>query len=78
MLGASYERLLQQLEKHRKPFVDAYGATNPPEFFAVVTETFFEKPRTLKKKEPDLYAVLAEFYGQDTAERKESRLRERR
>jgi Mlc titration factor MtfA (ptsG expression regulator) len=24
--------------------IDSYGATSPPEFFAVVTETFFEKP----------------------------------
>ena len=37
-----------------------YGATNPAEFFAVATETFFEKPVQLKNKHPELYE---ELYG---------------
>lgn len=47
--------------------MDPYGATNPAEFFAVATETFFEKPHQLRKKKPDLYDLLAEFYGVDPA-----------
>jgi Mlc titration factor MtfA (ptsG expression regulator) len=39
-----------------------YGATNPAEFFAVATETFFEKPGQLKRKHPELYAELYSFY----------------
>ena len=46
----------------------AYGATNEAEFFAVATETFFEKPRQLKKAAPDLYALLSKYYGLDPAE----------
>ena len=47
--------------------IDAYGATNPPEFFAVITEMFFEKPRALQRRHPELYAELAGFYRQDPA-----------
>lgn len=34
--------------------MDAYGATNPPEFFAVATEAFFEKPNQLHRCKPGL------------------------
>ena len=47
--------------------IDRYGATNPAEFFAVVTETFFEKPRQLQAKHPALYEQLQAFYRQDPA-----------
>jgi hypothetical protein len=44
-----------------------YGATNEAEFFAVATESFFEKPVQMKRMLPDLYAELQEFYGGDPA-----------
>jgi hypothetical protein len=44
-----------------------YGATNPAEFFAVATETFFEKPRQLRSKQPQLYSQLQQFFCQDPA-----------
>ena len=46
---------------------------NPGEFFAVATEAFFDVPIDLREGEPDLYAVLADFYGQDPAGRLETR-----
>jgi hypothetical protein len=45
--------------------MDRYGATNPAEFFAVATETFFEKPQQLKKKHPELFDELKKFYKID-------------
>ena len=45
-----------------------YGATNPAEFFAVATESFFEKPRQMKKRHPDLYEELRLYYRLDPAE----------
>ena len=45
-----------------------YGATNEAEFFAVATESFFEKPQQMKKREPELYAVLSAYYRHDPAE----------
>lgn len=47
--------------------LDEYGTTNPAEFFAVSTECFFERPIPLKERHPELYRVLAEYYGQDPA-----------
>ena len=43
-------------------------ATDPAEFFAVATECFFEKPRPLRQKHPELYDELKRFYQQDPAE----------
>ena len=46
----------------------AYAASNEAEFFAVVTERFFETPGSLKHHFPELYEELREFYRIDTAE----------
>ena len=43
VLGDEYQYLINDIMHHHKPDLDAYGATNPAEFFAVVTEAFFEK-----------------------------------
>jgi Mlc titration factor MtfA (ptsG expression regulator) len=57
---------LQSANEAGTPTVlDTYGATNPAEFFAVVTEAFFERPRALRARHPDLYAELARFFRQD-------------
>ena len=69
VLGHEYEHLLEDLKQHRKTFIDAYGATNPAEFFAVVTETFFEQPVQLRRRHPELYEQLVAFYQQDSASR---------
>ena len=42
--------------------VDSYGATSPAEFFAVVTETFFEKPHQLERRHPQLYKQFKQCY----------------
>ena len=46
-----------------------YAATNAGEFFAVVTEVFFDRGRELQSDRPELYAVLSAFYRQDPAAR---------
>jgi Mlc titration factor MtfA (ptsG expression regulator) len=61
VLGAEYERLRQG----GTSALDTYGATNPAEFFAVATECFFEKPVQMKKRHPELYEELKEYYRQD-------------
>jgi Mlc titration factor MtfA (ptsG expression regulator) len=43
--------------------LDAYGASDPAEFFAVATETFFERPQALVEEAPEVYRELAELYG---------------
>lgn len=46
-----------------------YAATNPAEFFAVATETFFTRPVLMDERKPELYDVLRTFYAQDPAAR---------
>ena len=50
-------------------FLRSYAGTNPGEFFAVATETFFTRPVDLATRQPDLYGVFAGFYRQDPARR---------
>jgi Mlc titration factor MtfA (ptsG expression regulator) len=42
--------------------IDPYGATNEAEFFAVVSEYFFERPKLLKEKHPELYELLKKIF----------------
>jgi Mlc titration factor MtfA (ptsG expression regulator) len=63
VLSKEYEVLKRKKAKGRKTLMDKYGATNPAEFFAVATETFFEKPEQLKEKHPELYDELHSFYN---------------
>jgi len=68
VLSEEYEDLQEAAEKRRKTVLDKYGATNPAEFFAVATECFFEKPRQLSRKHPELYEELKRYYRQDPLE----------
>ena len=65
VLSREYERLQRRTEKHRETLIRSYGATHPAEFFAVATETFFEKPRQLRRKRPELYEELKSYYRVD-------------
>jgi Mlc titration factor MtfA (ptsG expression regulator) len=69
VLAEHYERLRQQADRGETNALDAYGATNKAEFFAVATETFFENPHQLRATAPALYEVLKAYYRQDPATR---------
>lgn len=60
-----FEDLVDKTEHGGRDVMDDYGATNPAEFFAVATETFFEKPRQMQKKHPELYEKLRGYYKVD-------------
>lgn len=64
VLSAEYTQLRQAPDNH---LLDSYGATEPAEFFAVATETFFERPQELSDEHPALYEELRRFYRQDPA-----------
>jgi len=64
----NYAAFLQRTEAGREKVLDAYGATNPAEFFAVATETFFEKPQQLFEERPEMYAELRKYYHLDPRE----------
>ncbi len=52
-----------------KTNINPYAATSRVEFFSVLGEYFFEKPKFLKRKHPVLYDYLVEIFDQDMAER---------
>ena len=62
VLSTEYDNLIRKKKRHRKTILSKYGATNPAEFFAVVSEAFFEKPDQLNKKKPELYNELQAYY----------------
>jgi Mlc titration factor MtfA (ptsG expression regulator) len=47
--------------------INPYATTNEAEFFAVVSEYFFEKPDQFQTKHPELYDMLSRIFGQDPA-----------
>ena len=62
---------------YRQPSVlDHYGATSPAEFFAVATETFFEKPYQLAERHPALFAEFGKYYRVDPREWQDAPLTE--
>ncbi len=65
----NYEELVEEVNEGKgpEPLIDPYGATNPAEFFAVASETFFEEAAALAEEHPDLYEQLKEFYRLDPA-----------
>ena len=67
VLGNEYKRLRGRVARHRRTLLDGYGATAPAEFFAVATETFFEKGSQMQRKHPELYEELKSYYGVDPA-----------
>jgi Mlc titration factor MtfA (ptsG expression regulator) len=66
---AEYQRLRELSDAGREGVLDPYGSTDEAEFFAVVTEAFFDAPIDLAEEHPALYEVLSAFYRQDTAAR---------
>ena len=61
----AFEALRQQIAQQQPTFLDPYAATNPAEFFAVATETFFEKPHEFSQVYPAIYQLMREFYQLD-------------
>jgi len=64
-LSSAYEVLQQQILHNQHTRINAYAATTPAEFFAVVSEYFFAAPDTLKRYCPVVYQQLTKFYRQD-------------
>lgn len=65
----AYEDLRARLMRRDAPPIDPYAAEDPAEFFAVISELFFETPEVLLGAYPVVYGKLREFYKQDPAAR---------
>ena len=69
VMSQEFRTLRQTVWQGQDSVIDSYGAENEAEFFAVATETFFEKPYRLCTEHPALYEVLKNYYRQDTISR---------
>ena len=67
VLEAEFRTLQDDLHEDRPALFSAYGASDPAEFFAVVSEVFFEQPGPLAAAHGELYRVLSDFYRVDPA-----------
>jgi Mlc titration factor MtfA (ptsG expression regulator) len=69
VINQHYQQLILDCQHGRHTLLDCYGATHISEFFAVTTETFFQRPRALRRRHPELYEIFRLCYRQDPAER---------
>lgn len=68
-LSQAYSVLLQQIENNEPTRINQYAATNPAEFFAVISEYFFTAPHILTTHCGSTYDQLVLFYKQNPLER---------
>ncbi|MGB6138523.1 MAG: M90 family metallopeptidase [Shewanella sp.] len=64
-LGDEFKQLQHCAAHHMPSLFNYYGATNPAEFFAVISETFFERPVEFYQQHQKLYRELSQFYHLD-------------
>jgi MtfA peptidase len=65
VLSKEFDILKKNSFKHFRTVMHHYGATDPSEFFAVATETFFEKSQEMKSNHPALYDELKSYFKVD-------------
>jgi hypothetical protein len=65
VFAAEFEALQRRVARGDSSLIDAYGATDAAEFFAVTSELFFECPDALAAAHPALHQQLRGFYGVD-------------
>ena len=64
-MQAAWDDLGQRFERNEPLPLDPYALEAPAEFFAVLSESFFERPAVLRREWPAVYRHLADFYRQD-------------
>ena len=65
VLGAEYHALQARAAHNHSTLFSDYGATDPAEFFAVISEVFFEQPQRMADEHPALYLELSQLYRLD-------------
>ena len=65
VVDLEYLQLVRAKDSGRRTLLDPYGATNKAEFFAVASESFFEKPRELARNHQELFGLLRNYYRVD-------------
>ena len=67
--GTAYEDLCRRVDAGEDTAIDPYASSAPAEFFAVLTEVFFETPGLLHAEYPAVYEQLKQFYRQHPLQR---------
>jgi Mlc titration factor MtfA (ptsG expression regulator) len=67
--GAAYAHFCKRVDEWEDTAIDEYASDSPAEFFAVLSEAFFETPGVVLKEYPAVYEQLTRFYRQDPAGR---------
>lgn len=65
VFSGEYDRLCQAIEQGYQTLIDPYGASNPAEFFAVCSETYFYQADLLAHYHPELFQQLYQYYRVD-------------
>ena len=65
VMQREFEALQRNAAREVRTVMDHYGATQPAEFFAVLVETFFEKPKQLSEHHPELFEQVRRCFGLD-------------
>lgn len=65
VFDSAWEDFCRRVDDGEETTIDPYGSESPEEFFAVVTESFFDQPAVLHGEYPALYDLLARYYRQD-------------
>ena len=69
VMVAAYDHFQRRVAKGERTTIDPYAAESPAEFFAVLSENFFELPDLVDREYPALYALLRSYYRQDPLSR---------
>lgn len=67
IFSSEFASLEDRVHRDENDVIDEYGLESPAEFFAVATESFFEKAGVMQDKLPELYTQLKNYYGVDPA-----------
>lgn len=63
--SAAYDDLCLRVDSGEETPIDPYASTDPAEFFAVMSESFFEMPAVIAGEYPAIYGLLCRYYLQD-------------
>jgi Mlc titration factor MtfA (ptsG expression regulator) len=68
-MSRAYDQLCIAVRYNEYTGIDSYASENPAEFFAVLTEVFFESPVQVQQFDPLVYEQLRQYYKQNPMSR---------
>jgi Mlc titration factor MtfA (ptsG expression regulator) len=71
VFNRAYDDFCRRVDGGEETAIDPYASETPAEFFAVLSEAFFEMPDILHADYPAVYQQLERFYRQDPLKRLE-------